>query len=110
MKFQHLLLTIGFDWEHNISNNTWTDWLLNACDAAGANVRKTGSYSFSSDGFSAFVILAESHASIHTWPNRGFAMLDYFSCAKDPHCGKFIDYWSKRRFEIISSKILERSL
>lgn len=109
MKFQHLLLTIGFDWEHNIPNNTWMDWLLNACDAAEAHVRKTGSYSFFPEGFSAFVILAESHASIHVWPNFGFAMLDYFSCAKDPHLDKFVDYWSKRRFEIISSQILERS-
>ena len=31
-------------------------------------------------------VLAESHMSIHTWPERGEAALDAFMCGKaDPH-------------------------
>lgn len=31
-------------------------------------------------GLSGFVILAESHLSIHTYPHRGLAYVDLFSC------------------------------
>lgn len=35
-------------------------------------------------GVSAVLIIAESHISIHTWPEEGFAAVDIFSCgAKD---------------------------
>ncbi|HLI10391.1 MAG TPA: adenosylmethionine decarboxylase [Alphaproteobacteria bacterium] len=37
-------------------------------------------------GVSGVAVLAESHISIHTWPERGYAALDIFMCGKaDPH-------------------------
>ena len=37
-------------------------------------------------GVSGVVVLAESHISIHTWPERNFAAVDVFMCgACDPH-------------------------
>ena len=37
-------------------------------------------------GVSGVVVLAESHISIHTWPERNFAAVDIFMCgACDPH-------------------------
>jgi len=36
--------------------------------------------SFDRGGISAFVLLAESHVSIHTFPKDGFATIDIFSC------------------------------
>ena len=37
-------------------------------------------------GVSGVVVLAESHISIHTWPERDFAAVDIFMCgACDPH-------------------------
>jgi len=33
-------------------------------------------------GVSGMVIIAESHVSIHTWPERGFAALDIFTCGE----------------------------
>jgi len=36
--------------------------------------------SFDRGGISAFVLLAESHVSIHTFPYDGFASVDIFSC------------------------------
>ena len=36
-------------------------------------------------GVSGVLVLAESHISIHTWPDRGFAAIDIFMCGKcDP--------------------------
>ncbi len=31
-------------------------------------------------GATGFILLAESHISIHTWPENGFAAIDVFSC------------------------------
>ena len=31
-------------------------------------------------GVSGVAVLAESHVSIHTWPERGYAALDIFMC------------------------------
>jgi S-adenosylmethionine decarboxylase len=39
----------------------------------------------SSGGISGVAVLAESHISIHTWPERGYAALDIFMCGEcDP--------------------------
>jgi S-adenosylmethionine decarboxylase len=37
-------------------------------------------------GITGVAILAESHISIHTWPETGFAAIDIFMCGScDPH-------------------------
>ena len=33
-----------------------------------------------SGGISAVAVLAESHISVHTWPERGYAAFDVFMC------------------------------
>lgn len=39
-------------------------------------------------GVTGVLLLAESHISIHTWPEHGFAAIDLFMCADcDPHDG-----------------------
>ncbi len=36
-------------------------------------------------GVSGFVIIAESHISVHTFPNRSYVNIDIFSCQKFDH-------------------------
>lgn len=38
------------------------------------------SHKFDNGGFSIVIALAESHLSIHTWPERGCLQLDVFLC------------------------------
>ncbi|MGK7901696.1 MAG: adenosylmethionine decarboxylase [Hormoscilla sp.] len=40
------------------------------------------SYAFSPLGVTALVLLAESHISIHTWPESGYAAADVFTCGE----------------------------
>lgn len=35
------------------------------------------------DGVSGIAVLAESHLSIHTWPELGYAAVDIFTCGDD---------------------------
>jgi S-adenosylmethionine decarboxylase len=37
-------------------------------------------HAFSPYGVSGVVIIAESHLTIHTWPEHGYAAVDVFSC------------------------------
>ena len=61
--------------------------LREAAMAAGATILHSHFHHFSPNGgVSGVLVLAESHISIHTWPERDFAAVDIFMCgACDPH-------------------------
>lgn len=61
--------------------------LREAAEEAGATILHSHFHHFSPNGgVSGVVVLAESHISIHTWPERDFAAVDIFMCgACDPH-------------------------
>jgi S-adenosylmethionine decarboxylase len=55
--------------------------LRTAAEAAGAHLLASHFHSFGTDdGVTGVVLLAESHISIHTWPEFGFAAADIFMC------------------------------
>jgi len=61
--------------------------LCAAARAAQATVLHTHMHKFSPNGgVSGVVVLAESHISIHTWPERAYAAIDIFMCGScDPY-------------------------
>jgi spermidine synthase len=63
-----------------------TGLLRAALTGAGATVRRVVAERFSPQGVTVLALLAESHASIHTWPEHGTAHVDVFTCgdAADP--------------------------
>jgi S-adenosylmethionine decarboxylase len=63
--------------------------LREAAEAAGATILHGHFHHFSPNGgVSGVLVLAESHISIHTWPERDFAAIDIFMCgACDPYDG-----------------------
>lgn len=55
--------------------------LREAAEACGATVLHVHLHEFSSNGgVSGVAVLAESHISIHTWPELDFAAFDVFMC------------------------------
>ena len=55
--------------------------LREAVDASGATLLHIHLHHFTPNGgVSGVAVLAESHISIHTWPERGYAALDIFMC------------------------------
>ncbi len=55
--------------------------LRDAAAAAGARILHSHFHSFGeTQGVTGVVLLAESHISIHTWPEVGFAAADIFMC------------------------------
>lgn len=60
--------------------------MRDAAAACGATVLGVNLHNFGADaGITGVAILAESHISIHTWPETGYAALDVFMCGNcDP--------------------------
>ena len=48
---------------------------------AGATVVEELSHSFPETGLTCVLILGESHAVLHTWPETGTVNIDIFSCS-----------------------------
>lgn len=51
-----------------------------ACESAGATVLQVMSHHFSPQGVTVACLLAESHATVHTYPECGIYMADVFTC------------------------------
>ena len=54
--------------------------LCEAVARAGATVVNTAMHRFSPQGISGVVLISESHVTIHTWPENGYAAVDIFTC------------------------------
>lgn len=54
--------------------------LRHCVEAAGATLLHIHLHHFAPNGVSGVAVLAESHISIHTWPESGYAALDVFMC------------------------------
>ncbi|NOY17114.1 MAG: S-adenosylmethionine decarboxylase proenzyme [Gammaproteobacteria bacterium] len=54
--------------------------MVDAAEKAGATIVAKTFHHFSPHGVSGAVIIAESHLSIHTWPEYGYAAVDLFTC------------------------------
>jgi S-adenosylmethionine decarboxylase len=60
--------------------------LMDAAQACNATVLQKNFHSFGEEqGITGMLLLAESHISIHTWPESHFAAVDIFMCGNcDP--------------------------
>ena len=54
--------------------------LENAAIASGATVCESIFKEFDPQGVTVLCLLSESHISIHTWPEKGEAAVDIFTC------------------------------
>lgn len=54
--------------------------LRGAAAAGGASVLSCHMHGFGDDGVTGVALLAESHITVHTWPERDYAAFDLFLC------------------------------
>ncbi len=54
--------------------------LVSAAEEAGATVLGKSFHQFAPQGVSGVVLIAESHLSLHTWPEHAYAAVDIFTC------------------------------
>ena len=71
--------------------------LVESAKQAGAQVKKTVFHHFSPHGLSGVVVIAESHITVHTWPEHEYAAIDIFTCG-DPQIARRIQKEITERF------------
>jgi S-adenosylmethionine decarboxylase len=78
---RHLLLEL-FDCDSDAINNLESvkGALVEAAKRAQATIVDVVFHEFNPFGISGVVVIAESHLSIHTWPEYRYAAVDIFSC------------------------------
>jgi S-adenosylmethionine decarboxylase len=54
--------------------------LTDCVDACGATLLHLHVHKFSPAGLSGVAVLAESHITVHTWPEEGYGAFDIFMC------------------------------
>ncbi|MBI2547624.1 MAG: adenosylmethionine decarboxylase [Candidatus Aenigmarchaeota archaeon] len=82
--------------------------LLDAAKKMDTTIIGSVFHKFSPYGVTGIVAIAESHISIHTWPEHGYAAVDIFTCGdKDPRIGA--DYIKTQlRAQTINYRTLNR--
>jgi S-adenosylmethionine decarboxylase len=57
-------------------------WMRRAAEAAGARVVAEVFHPYSPHGVTGVLVIEESHFSVHTWPELGYAAVDFYTCGQ----------------------------
>ncbi|MGB0678469.1 MAG: adenosylmethionine decarboxylase [Polyangiales bacterium] len=108
---QHLLAEFHHCRGSILNDLVQVEQLMNqAAKVAGATVVASVFHPFQPQGVSGVVVIEESHLSIHTWPETGYAAVDFYTCGD---CVPRRAYeFLQRRFECKRAELLtvERGL
>ena len=80
----------------NLNESTQLEAVLRAAAvAAGATVLSVTVHQFEPFGMTGVAVLQESHISVHTWPEYGYASIDVYTCGTHVHIEKALDQLKK---------------
>ena len=64
---------------------------VSAARISGATIISSSFHAFEPQGISGVVIIAESHLTVHAWPEYDYAAVDIFSCGEHMDLEKAMD-------------------
>ena len=67
-----------------------------AAREANAEVLKVAFHRFQPHGVSGVVVIAETHLSIHTWPESGYAAVDFYTCGQHTDPWRACEYAARK--------------
>lgn len=78
---KHILFTLKDCPTHLLDDEGWIrDTVYMASQECNSTLLALNSHKFDPQGVTCVAMLAESHISIHTWPEIGVAVCDIFTC------------------------------
>ncbi|UKS31057.1 adenosylmethionine decarboxylase [Paenibacillus sp. HWE-109] len=72
----------GVHFDHLNAADLLCKQMVQAAEASGATILSVQSKQFEPQGATVLLLLSESHMSIHTYPEKGFAALDCYTCGE----------------------------
>lgn len=67
--------------EEKLNDMKWIEQtFVTAALKAGAEIREVAFHKFAPQGVSGVVIISESHLTIHSFPEHGYASIDVYTC------------------------------
>lgn len=96
---KHILFTL-YDCDEQLLNDRMfiENVLYETAAKCKATFLNTVSHQFEPQGVTAVTLLAESHISIHTWPENRMAVCDIFTCGDHTHPAEGFEYM-RRQFK-----------
>ena len=89
----HLLLDVAQAPFEALDDTAFVESLLTATVAQmGATLLGVYVHRLMPQGVSGVAVIAESHLTIHTWPERGEAAVDLFTCSNAPKARAALDW------------------
>jgi len=80
--------------------------LIEAVELSNATIVQPVFHHFSPHGISGVVVIAESHFSIHTWPEYGYCALDIFTCGDQIDADASLQFL-KKEFRASNMSVME---
>ena len=109
---KHILFTLkGCPFEPLDDEQNIKMLLYNATKESKSTLLNLATHKFDPQGVTGVAMLAESHISIHTWPEKGMAVGDVFTCGETAEPEKAVEYMKEqlKATDIISEQF-ERPL
>ena len=109
---RHLLFTLRYCPYNTLNNEGMIrEHLKVAAQQSLSTLLDITSHKFEPQGVTAVALLAESHISIHTWPEKGIAVCDIFTCS-DLGAPKMAAEYLKTALKagIMNSELIRREL
>jgi S-adenosylmethionine decarboxylase len=109
---KHILFTLkGCPFELLDDEQNIKMLLYNATKESKSILLNLATYKFDPQGVTGVAMLAESHISIHTWPEKGMAVCDVFTCGETAIPEKGMEYMKEElKATDIISNVFERPL
>lgn len=81
---RHILADVwGVDFEKINDIEFLEEHMCKAAERCGATILAVQSKKFNPFGVTVLILLSESHLSIHTYPEKGFAAIDGYTCGEN---------------------------
>jgi S-adenosylmethionine decarboxylase len=79
----HLLLEV-YDVNYDLLNTLepLLDTMVKGVESAGMTILNTSTHCFEPQGLTVVLTLSESHCSLHSWPEKGCAAIDVYTCGE----------------------------
>jgi S-adenosylmethionine decarboxylase len=93
----HLMLELYGCQEEKINSRKYLHQVVKgAVKKVGLTNLGSRFHQFDPQGVTGFTLLAQSHISLHTWPEYGYLVLDIFTCGDQKQADSLADQFLKR--------------